>query len=181
MSYDQAKKVVFENVRIPDVGLGEAYKKGVIKTTEELATAPTLAEQEGGGFSKEQLDASYQKVFGREADPTGLKDFGSSKWAGKSVQDLEKALMDSDEYRTKKTQPTTTPQQTVKPTAPVAQAKPTGDYDMNANTLYNFYKTKLPSRQERAQKFKEFGLGETSAYIGTADQNTQLLSKLKGI
>jgi len=181
MGYDQAKKIVFENIRVPDVGLGEALEKGVGKTAEALATAPTLADVEGGGFSKEQLDASYRKILGRDADPVGLRDFGSSKWAGKSVQELEQALTDSDEFRAKKpTAPITTQRAPVPKTTDTKPVQ-TGDFDQNANTLYNFYKTKLPSRQERAQKFNEFGLGEISAYVGTADQNNQLLSKLKGI
>ena len=182
MSDEKAWEIVSKGTQVPDVGLSETVEKGVVQTSKDIIGAPTVADMENPGFNKEQLNMAYQKLLGRDVDPTGLQDFGSSQWAGKTPADLEAAIINSDEYRTRQqsvNQPVTQPSTPTPNTTPAVA--PVGDFDMNANTLYNFYKSKLPTLQERAQKFNEFGLGDTSAYVGTSAQNTQLLSKLKEI
>jgi hypothetical protein len=49
-----------------------------------------------------------------------------------------------------------------------------------ANTLYEFYKGKLPSIQERAKIYEQQGLGSASSYTGSDSQNVALLGKLQG-
>lgn len=51
-----------------------------------------------------------------------------------------------------------------------------------ANTLFEFYKErgqKLPSIAERSKTFEESGLGPTSTYRGTFEQNVALLDRLQ--
>lgn len=52
-----------------------------------------------------------------------------------------------------------------------------------ATTLYEFYNAigqPLPSMQTRAAFYQMLGLGQSSYYVGTAEQNTKLLAKLQG-
>lgn len=54
----------------------------------------------------------------------------------------------------------------------------------NANTLSEWYNANgqsLPSVSERSQIYASYGLGQASYYTGTAEQNTKLLAKLKGL
>lgn len=51
-----------------------------------------------------------------------------------------------------------------------------------ANTLYEYYTgigQRLPSVQERAKIFEQYGLGSAGSYYGTSSQNTSLLQRLK--
>jgi hypothetical protein len=53
---------------------------------------------------------------------------------------------------------------------------------LSASTLYDFYKSQglsLPSLNERAQIYQSLGLGQAAFYVGSAEQNTKLLQKLK--
>jgi len=52
----------------------------------------------------------------------------------------------------------------------------------NAGTLFEWYAAqgqKLPPISQRAQLYQSLGLGQASLYVGTAEQNMKLLSKLK--
>ena len=55
--------------------------------------------------------------------------------------------------------------------------KDNGDVNPEGTTLYEYYKTKMPSISERATMYADFG-GE-GEYKGSKEQNIQLLSKLK--
>ena len=55
--------------------------------------------------------------------------------------------------------------------------KDDGDVNPKGATLYEYYKTKMPSISERATMYADFG-GE-GEYKGSKEQNIQLLSKLK--
>ena len=52
----------------------------------------------------------------------------------------------------------------------------------NANNLYDFYASfgkSVPKLSERAKMWEKFGLGKSSEYSGTAEQNAKLLAALK--
>ena len=55
--------------------------------------------------------------------------------------------------------------------------KDNGDVNPEGATLYEYYKTKMPSMSERATMYTDFG-GE-GEYKGSKEQNIQLLSKIK--
>ena len=55
--------------------------------------------------------------------------------------------------------------------------KDNGDVNPEGATLYEYYKTKMPSMSERATMYTDFG-GE-GKYTGSASQNIKLLSQIK--
>jgi hypothetical protein len=55
--------------------------------------------------------------------------------------------------------------------------KDNGDVNPEGTTLYEYYKTKMPSMSERATMYTDFG-GE-GKYTGSASQNIKLLSQIK--
>ena len=53
----------------------------------------------------------------------------------------------------------------------------------SATTLYEWYQAQgksVPSVSERAKIYQDYGLGQSTYYTGTAEQNTKLLNALKG-
>ena len=57
-----------------------------------------------------------------------------------------------------------------------------GKAGASATTLYDWYTANnktFPSLTERAKLYEGFGLGPAALYVGSAEQNTQLLAKLK--
>ncbi len=64
--------------------------------------------------------------------------------------------------------------------APATPAEKTST--SQATTLYEFFTAqgqKLPSLADRAILYQSLGLGQSSLYVGTAEQNTKLLNELK--
>ena len=55
--------------------------------------------------------------------------------------------------------------------------KDNGDVNPKGTTLYEYYKTKMPSLSERATMYTEFG--SKDKYTGSASQNIKLLSQIK--
>jgi hypothetical protein len=55
--------------------------------------------------------------------------------------------------------------------------KDNGDVNPEGKTLYEYYKTKMPSLSDRATMYADFG-GE-GKYTGSASQNIKLLSQIK--
>jgi len=179
LSLEKATEIVFQNTRPFDLGSTEALDKSIPETTKTLMDQPTLATLNKPGFSEAQLNESYQRVFGRNVDPSGLKTYGGSGWNGKTVQQLEADLMASPEYRQLQASKGTT--QTNAGVTTPTPVQPVGDYDMNATNLYGYYRGKMPSSGERAKLFEQYGLGAAGTYKMSAQQNTQLLQKLKGV
>ena len=77
--------------------------------------------------------------------------------------------------------PVTAPMET--PASPVGVPAPSSsNLGKNATTLTEWYQAQgqaLPSVGVRAQTYQGLGLGQSSFYTGTAEQNTKLLNALK--
>lgn len=70
------------------------------------------------------------------------------------------------------------------PAPPVAPTSSTPKLGASANTLSEWYTANgkaMPSLAERAQLYQQYGLGQSAYYAGTAEQNTNLLNKLKSL
>lgn len=66
---------------------------------------------------------------------------------------------------------------------PVATSPPAVRPGANANTLSEWYTANgksLPTVSERSVLYQSYGLGSSALYVGSAEQNTRLLDKLKG-
>ena len=72
---------------------------------------------------------------------------------------------------------------TAPPPIPTTTAPPAQRNGANANTLSEWYTANgqsLPTVSARSVLYQNYGLGSSALYIGSAEQNTRLLDKLKG-
>ena len=79
-------------------------------------------------------------------------------------------------------QPSTQITPTISP-APATTAPPAQRKGANASTLSEWYTANgqsLPTIEQRSSLYQQYGLGSSALYVGSAEQNTRLLDKLKG-
>ena len=104
--YDLNKATIGSNPNLIKVGQTLTY--GASPAPASAPTSAPAGTPTGGGFTMDMLTSAYQKLLGRTPDPSGIAEYTSSRYAGKTINDLEKIIMSSPEYQQKSANPSTT-------------------------------------------------------------------------
>ncbi len=145
-----------------------------------VSSAPVVTAQPKVRYFKSTYGTAFEDIYGTVIPSASNIEIGLEEY--NRIITANKAGSYPVTTATPVQQPSTQITPTISP-APATTAPPAQRKGANASTLSEWYTANgqsLPTIEQRSSLYQQYGLGSSALYVGSAEQNTRLLDKLKG-